>query len=130
MTDDPILAALARLEAGQNDLSLAIGGLRTDLAEVRADLAVVLTEQDSLRAEMARFRVSLTNELGSTRYAIMAQIASLQRDVASVRDDIGVNMGSVDARDMFRIQSEQLSDMWRQLKELQEEVRVMKGGTP
>ncbi|WP_428485950.1 hypothetical protein [Rhodopila sp.] len=87
--DDPILAALRRLEAGQT-------ALRLDL---------------------------------------MARMDRLQDGLTAIRDDIGVNMGAADAmqrandntRELVRLQGEQMSVMWRQLKNLQAKVREITG---
>jgi methyl-accepting chemotaxis protein len=105
MSDDPILAALARLEAGQVALRHAVGDLatRTELSEVRV--------------------------------AVMQRIDRLQNTVTAIRDDVAVNLGAADAaqrandntRELVRSQGEQLNVMWRQLKALEAKVREITG---
>jgi methyl-accepting chemotaxis protein len=107
MSDDPILSALARLEAGQA----------------------------SLRTEFQTLRTDFLGELGQTRGAIMEKVADLQASVTAIRDDIAVNMGGVDAMrkandttraDMIQMR-EQMSVMWKQIKALEAQVRGITG---
>lgn len=115
MSDDntqAILAALEQLAAGQ--------------ATLRADLMGRMDRlQDTLGADQARLRTDL-----------MGRMDRLQDSVTAIRDDIGVNMGAVDAmrrlnettREDLRSLHEQVSVMWRQLKAVQATVREITGG--
>jgi len=114
MSDDPVLAALARLESGQ-------AGMRADIT--------------GLRGEFTGIRIDLSDELGRTRAAIMEKIAELNASVVAIRDDIAINMGAADAmqkandntRELVRLQAEQMSLMRKQIKQLQADVRNIKG---
>jgi hypothetical protein len=74
MSDDTILAGLARLEAGLLALEAGQTKLRTDFLD----------------------------ELGKTRADIMGKVAELQDAVTAIRDDIAVNMGAVGKRAVSR----------------------------
>ena len=114
MSDSPVLAALARLEAGQTRLE--------------ADIT-------SLKGEQARLRSDFLAELGKTRADIMERVDRLENAVTLIRDDIAVNMGAVDAverandntRADVRTLGEQMSVMWKQIKQLQSEMREVRG---
>jgi len=65
----------------------------------------------------------------------MARIDRPQNSLTAIRDDIGVNMGAAEAmqrandntRELVRLQGDQLSAMWRQLKALEARVREITG---
>ncbi len=112
MSDDPILAALARLETGQAAMAARLGRLEAGIGTL-----------------------ATRTELGETRAAIMERIDRVQDSLTAIRDDIAVNMGTADAmqkandntRELVRLQGEQLTVMWRQLKDLQAKVREITG---
>nr|WP_294556683.1 hypothetical protein [uncultured Rhodopila sp.] len=121
MSDSPVLAALARLEAGQTRLEAGQTRLEADIT--------------SLKGEQARLRSDFLAELGKTRADIMERVDRLENAVTLIRDDIAVNMGAVDAverandntRADVRTLGEQMSVMWKQIKQLQSEMREVRG---
>ncbi len=121
MSDSPVLAALARLEAGQTRLEAGY-------TRVEADVS-------GLKAEQTRLRSDFLAELGKTRADIMERVDRLENAVTLIRDDIAVNMGAVDAveranentRADVRTLGEQVSVMWKQIKQLQSEMREVRG---
>lgn len=104
---DPVLAALARLEAGQEALADRLDRMQqrqgTDLAAHRTDL--------------------------------MARLDRLQDSITAIRDDITVNMGAADnakeaalsTRRELRGLSEMTSAMRRQIERLQTQMRELRG---
>jgi len=100
MSGDPVLAAIARLGS---TLDATRRDAREDLTELRV--------------------------------AMMSRMDRLQDMVTEIRDDIGVAMGSADAmqrakdntRELVRLQGEQLTIMFRQIKRLEEKVRSITG---
>jgi chromosome segregation ATPase len=135
MSDSPVLAALARLEAGQSRIEAGQTGfdamfakLETGFAGLEAGLAGLEASQKSLRSEFPA-------ELGKTRADIMERVDRLQHAVTLIRDDVAVNMGAVEAssrvnentRADLRTLGEQVSVMWKQLKQLQSEMREVRG---
>ena len=117
MSDDPILAALARLEAGQT-------GLRDDLVAVRA--------------EIGHLRTGFLEELGATRAALMERIDRLQHAADLIKEDIVVNYGASDrveriakgASDETRALGEIVRVMQRQIQQLRTDVEQLRDGGP
>ncbi len=127
MSDDPVLSALARLEAEAGRVSGRLdhlsGGMdnlsgRMDALSGRMDH--VSGRIDNFLADQSSFRADMLDELGKTRGVIMEKVADLQASVTAIRDDIGVNMGGVDSarkandttrEDMIEMR-EQMSVMW------------------
>nr|WP_294502700.1 hypothetical protein [uncultured Rhodopila sp.] len=164
MSDSPVLAALARLEAGQIRLEARFTGLEarfTGLEEriagleaghLRLEDRIVGLEDrftgleagynrleaglSGLKAEQTRLRSDFLAELGKTRADIMERVDRLENAVTLIRDDIAVNMGAVDAveranentRADVRTLGEQVSVMWKQIKQLQSDMREVRGG--
>jgi chromosome segregation ATPase len=101
------VAAMMRLEAGQAAVQAEIAGLRTDFL----------------------------SEIGNRSADIMGKVFELRTDITHIRDDIAVNMGAVDqverinenTRSDMRQMREQMSVMWKQLKQAQEDIRTLKG---
>ena len=142
MSDSPVLAALARLEAGQTRLEagqtrLEGGSSRLEDGYTRLEAGQTRLEADitSLKGEQARLRSDFLAELGKTRADIMERVDRLENAVTLIRDDIAVNMGAVDAverandntRADVRTLGEQMSVMWKQIKQLQSEMREVRG---
>jgi chromosome segregation ATPase len=121
VSDSPVLAALARLEAGQTRLEAGYTRLEADVT--------------GLKADQTRLRSDFLAELGKTRADIMERVDRLENTVTLIRDDIAVNMGAVDAveranentRADVRTLGEQVSVMWKQIKQLQSEMREVRG---
>jgi chromosome segregation ATPase len=142
MSDGPVLAAIARLELAfdaslrdvrgdMTDLRTETTGIRTEMTDLRAEMTSIRTEVASIRTETTGIRADMTQ----MRAAVMDRIDRLQDRVTEIRDDISVAMGSADAmqrandntREMVRLQGEQLSIMFRQIKRLEEKVRNITG---
>ena len=128
MSDDPILAALARLEAGQARLEAGQAGLTDRVTSLE-------TGQASLRAEMAAFRSGVMDELGATRVAVMDRMSGLENKITDIHADIAVNFGAVDharrindnTRDEMRGLSDTQARMMTLILRLQTEVAELKG---
>ncbi len=138
MSDDPVLSALARLEAEAGRVSGRLdhlsGGMdnlsgRMDALSGRMDH--VSGRMDNLLADQSSFRADMLDELGKTRGVIMEKVADLQAPFTAIRDDIGVNMGGVHLarkandntrEDMIQMR-EQMSVMSKQIKAAGESVR-------
>jgi uncharacterized coiled-coil DUF342 family protein len=109
LSDDPIAAILAAL------------------ADIRAQMAT--------REDLAKLRAEFLAELGTRTAAITEKVAELKAEVTAIRDDIAVNMGAVDqiervnetTRADVRQLREQVSVMWKQLKQAQQDIRELKG---
>jgi uncharacterized phage infection (PIP) family protein YhgE len=125
MSHDPILAALARLEAGQADVSdrlarleaeqagmsdrlarweagqaqLEAGQARLEAGQARLEAGQARLEagQAQLEAGQSKLRSDFLDELGSTRAALMGRIDTLQDSLTEIRDDIAVNYGASNA---------------------------------
>ncbi len=127
MSDDPILAALIRIEAGQIEYRQRFEALerRFDTLEQRFDKL----EQrfDKLEAGQTQLRV-----------AVMDRIDRLENALSEIRDDIGVNMGRADrahqaadsTRSELRELSQEMTVMWRQIKRLDTRVSDIESGRP
>ncbi len=122
MADDPVLAAIGRIEA-KIDTSVA-------RLETKIDTSVA-----SLAAALEASRCEARAELAELRVAMMSRMDRMQDTVTAIRDDIGVAMGAADAmqrandntRELVRLQGEQLTIMFRQIKRLEEKVRGITG---
>lgn len=121
MSDDLILSALTRLEAGQVDMS-------NRLVRLEAGQAKLETGQASLRTDFIE-------ELGKTRGAIMAKVEGLRDAVTMIHADITVNFGAVDqarlvndnTRDEMRGLNDLVARMMTLILRLQTEVAELKG---
>jgi uncharacterized phage infection (PIP) family protein YhgE len=148
MSDNPtqrILDVLIRLEAGQTSLQAGQASLQAGQASLEAGQASLQAGQASLEAGQASLeagqtslgaaQVSLGTAQTSLRVDLMARMDRLQDGLTAIRDDIGVNIGAVEAgrrandntRDDLRTLGEQVSVMWKQLKRLQTDVREIRG---
>jgi hypothetical protein len=148
MSDEPVLAAIARLETVfdaslgevRADMRASLGDVQADMrpsfGEVRADVRASLGEvQADMRASLGEVRADMHAEMTQMRTVIMDRIDRLQDRVTEIRDDIGVAMGSADAmqrandntREIVRLQGEQMSIMFRQIKRLEDKVRNITG---
>jgi chromosome segregation ATPase len=121
MSDNLVLAALNRLGAGQAQLLAGQAQLQAELCQLKA-------EQKSLRSDFLA-------ELGRTRSDIMERVEQLADAITRIRDDIAVNMGAVEGveranentRADVRTLQGQMSIMWKQIKQLQAEMREVRG---
>lgn len=117
MSDDLVLAALARLEAGQASL-----GQR--LERVEASQVSLGQRLDRVEAGLLGLRVDLGERMDR-----------LQNALTDVRNDIGVNFGAADrvreANDSTRGEvpalGEMVTGMYRQIKALEIRVREFTG---
>jgi chromosome segregation ATPase len=135
VSDSPVLAALARLEAGQTRLEAGYTRLEAGYTRLEAGATRLEADLTGLKAEQTRFRSDFLAELGRTRADIMERVDRLENAVTLIRDDIAVNMGAADAveranentRADVRTLGEQVSVMWKQIKQLQSEMREVRG---
>lgn len=87
-----------------------------------------------MEARDISLRADFLEELGKTRTEIMERFDWLQARVDLVRDDVAVAMGSSEAvsrandttKADIRTLTEQFGIMWKQLKQLQTEVRELR----
>ncbi|MSP02276.1 MAG: hypothetical protein EXR07_14680 [Acetobacteraceae bacterium] len=92
MSDDPILAAMGRLETGQTALRSDVTGLRADVTDLRTEVTGLRTEvtglrdgQTALRTDMVDLRADVTDlRDGQTR--LTADLTSLRTDLTALRD--------------------------------------------
>lgn len=103
MSDDPILAALARLEAGQAKLEAGQGRLETSHIALRVDL---MARMDRLQNSLTLIRDDITVNMGA--------VDAMQR-------------ANDNTRELVRSQGDQMNVMWRQLKNLEAKVRGITG---
>jgi hypothetical protein len=115
MSDDPVLAALARLEAGQATTHGDIAVLRADVASRTDGLEAGLA---AIRREGADFREQVLNRLTSIREDIGVNMARVER-VAETNTDIRAEVVSL---------RKENTALWRMLKAL--EIRVDHIETP
>ena len=136
MADDPVLAAIGRIEAKidtsvarlETKIDTSVGRLDTSVGRLGASVA-------SLAAALEASRREARAELAELRVAMMSRMDRMQDTVTEIRDDIGVAMGAADAmqrandntRELVRLQGEQLTIMFRQIKRLEEKVRGITG---
>jgi hypothetical protein len=127
MDDDLILAALARIEAGQNSLRADMNTMR---AELMARMDRLQDSVTSLRADMDMMR----SEMTTTRADLMARMDRLQDSVTSIREDIITNYGAAQhaqrINDNTRAEQRSLNDlvqlMQRQILRLQTDIETLK----
>ncbi len=120
---------LAQIADMRTEFLAQIAGLRTDFPFEIANL------RSEFLAKIASLRTDFLAEIGSRSADIMGKILELRADVTHIRDDIAVNMGAVDqverinenTRSDVRQMREQMSVMWKQLKQAQEDIRTLKG---
>ena len=97
--------------------------IRHDASFARLEAAIDGVRRDA-RADLTELCV-----------AMMGRMDRLQDTVTEIRDDIGVAMGAADAmqrandntRELVRLQGQQLTIMFRQIKRLEEKVRSITG---
>ncbi len=124
--DNPILAALARLEAGQATLQQSQATLQRSQETLQQSVAALAT-----RAELTQVRAELTQ----VRVDLMARMDRLGNALADIRDDIAVNFGAVDAvkrlndntREEVSALSSLLTDLVRKVRALETRVREIAG---
>jgi uncharacterized coiled-coil DUF342 family protein len=137
--DNPILAALARLEAGQATLQQSVAALatRAELAQVRVELTEVRAELTQSVAALAT-RTELTQvraELTQMRVDLMARMDRLEDGLTAIRNDIAVNFGAADVvkrandntREEVRSLGEMVSALVRKVRALETRVREIAG---
>ncbi len=153
-SDALILAALERLEAGQTQLraelatrmerlqdalaavETSIAAVETRIAAIETRIAAIETRMDAQDETLGRFRADLVDELGRTRSVLMARMDRLQDALVSQHEADVVNFGAAEraeriakgAVDEGRILGEQFNALVRQVRRLEEEVRILRGG--
>ena len=155
MDDDLILAALARIEAGQNSLRAdmttmradlmarmdrlqdSVTSIRGDIITMRADMDAMRADMDAMRADMDTTRADMTTtraDMTTTRADLMARMDRLQDSVTSIREDIITNYGAAQhaqrINDNTRAEQRSLNDlvqlMQRQILRLQTDIETLK----
>jgi len=129
MSDNPVLAAIGLLDT-KLDASLGHLETRFDALAIRHDASFA-----RLEAAIDGVRRDARADLTELRVAMMGRMDRLQDTVTEIRDDIGVAMGAADAmqrandntRELVRLQGQQLTIMFRQIKRLEEKVRSITG---
>jgi uncharacterized coiled-coil DUF342 family protein len=117
--DNPTLAALARLEAGQATLQQSVSAQATRAELTQQSVAALAT-----RAELTQMRVDL-----------MARMDRLEDGLTAIRDDIAMNFGTADAvkrandniREEVRSLGEMVSALARKVRALETRVREIAG---
>jgi cell division protein FtsB len=140
MSDDPILAALSRLEAGQTHMEAELTCLATGQTHMEAELTRLATGQTHMEAELTRLATGQTHmEAELTRLAtgqdmVRAEAADFREQVlnrlTAIREDIGVNMARVDrvAETVTDLRAELVSlrgenaALWRMIKAIESRV--------
>jgi cell division protein FtsB len=126
MSDDPILAALSRLEAGQTHMEAELTCLATGQTHMEAELTRLATGQTHMEAELTR--------LATGQDMVRAEAADFREQVlnrlTAIREDIGVNMARVDrvAETVTDLRVELVSlrgenaALWRMIKAIESRV--------
>jgi uncharacterized phage infection (PIP) family protein YhgE len=141
MSDNPfgtIVTMLTELQDGQIRLSNGFTRLSDDLTRLQDGQTRLSNGFTRLSDDVTRLRdgqTRLSDDVTRLRVDLMARMERQENRLGEIRDDISVVMGSADAmkranentRDIVRLQGESLSVMWRQIKQLQTEVRELKG---
>jgi chromosome segregation ATPase len=128
-------AGQTQLEAGQTRLEVELGQLKAGQTQLEAGQTRFEAELGQLKAEQKSLRSDFLAELGRTRSDIMERVERLEDAVNKIRDDIAVNMGAAEAveranentRADLRTLQEQMWIMWKQIKQLQTEMREVRG---
>jgi hypothetical protein len=124
---DPTIHDVLAAVAGLREATAVEGAsLRTDMVSLRADIASLQAGVGSLRED--------TNGL---RIDIMGRMDRLQDTLTIQRDELVVNYGAAEraerlaraAQDEVRVLGEMVTPMVRQIRRLQEEVRILRGDT-
>jgi hypothetical protein len=76
MSDDPILAALARLEAGQTEMSSRLARVQSEQTRLRGELNNKL---DDILDKMAAIRMDTDTARGNVLYALQDSLTLGQR---------------------------------------------------
>jgi chromosome segregation ATPase len=139
MSDNPVLTALTRLEAGQEKVQTRLTGLEAGQEKVQARLTRLEAGQEKLQTELTGVQAELTGLETSQeklRVDLMARMDRLQDSLSGVRDDIVTNFGvhlsdseRLDhTRDELRDLSGQMNQLILQVRKLADRVRVLEGG--
>jgi hypothetical protein len=78
MSDDPVMAALARIEDAQVRMEAHLDAIDDRLHGIDGRLGKIETGQ-------AGFRQDMLDELGKTRTAIMEKVAELEAEVRDIK---------------------------------------------
>jgi len=138
MSEDAVIAALSRLEAGQMVLHAGQTALQEGFASVQGGFVTLqggfATLQGGLLA-LQKSQTALEESQINLRVDVMGRMDRLENKLTEIRDDISVNMGSTyrareavdNTRDELRSLGEQVNIMWRQMKRLEQQVRDISG---
>lgn len=131
MDEDRILTALERIDARLE--TLEAGQARLEAGQTRTDARLERLEDGQTRADARIERLDAGQT--SLRVDLMARMDRLENSLNDIRNDIGVNMGAVDAvkrvhnntREELRALGDQVSAMFRKLQRLETRVREIAG---
>jgi chromosome segregation ATPase len=138
MSDNLVLASLARLEGGQTSMQATLTSVQAGLTGVQRGLTSVqtgLTDVQTGLTALENRQTALEDSQTKLRVDVMARMDRLENRLTEIRDDIGVNMGSTrraheaadNTRSEVRLLGEQVNVMWRQMKRLEQQVRDITG---
>ena len=144
----------ASLRAGLSSLHEDLSSLRADLTSFRADLTSLHEDLTSVHADLSSLHEDLTSvhadlsllhagvgslreDTNGLRIDIMGRMDRLQDALTIQRDELVVNYGAAEraerlaraAQDEVRVLGEMVTPMVRQIRRLQEEVRILRGDT-
>ena len=130
MSDDPVLAALGRLEEGQTRFQEGLTRLEGSQAKLEENQTRLQEGQTRLRVDVMdrldRHEDRLTKlETGQSqlRADMMGRFEHVENRLGEIRDDIGVNIGRADHADTSaRAARDELKTMWRMIQKLQTRV--------
>jgi len=128
--------AVAAVETSIAAMETRIAAVETSIAAMETRIAAIETRMDAQDETLGRFRADLVDELGRTRSVLMARMDRLQDALVSQHEADVVNFGAAEraeriakgAVDEGRILGEQFNALVRQVRRLEEEVRILRGG--
>ena len=96
------LAIIEKIGQIQLETAKAIGSLRTEMAEMRTEMAQMQLEiaKDigSLRTEMAEMRTEIAKELGDIRTEIAKNLGSIRTEIARMQVETAKSIGQLDVK--------------------------------
>jgi chromosome segregation ATPase len=142
MNEDPIIAALLRLETAQGRIEAQQARLDTRLGAIEAQLdtrlSAIEAQLGALREDLNALAVRMNRlEAGHTslRVDLMARMDRLDNQLTALRDDMSVNFGATEAvkrandntREELRSLGDMVSALYRKVHNLETQVRDLTG---
>lgn len=138
MSDNLILAVLARIEAGQTDSNAHLVRFGDRLGEIGGRIGEIegrIGQLDGLMAQLVARIDRLEANYLSLRVDLMARMDRLQNEATAIRDDITVNMATAqraheaadNTRAELRLLGEEVTGLYRKLTRLEARVREITG---